>query len=182
MCSAHIFKLLIMCAARNMCRTHIFKVVYMRCPHFLADACSFPNRPVLRTSHIRSAKFQYYGISNNTILSAKNRLLLNILVFTLNFPISQLRKIPVLWNFQQHDFERKRQTFAKYPCFHAEFSYQSAAQNSSIMEFPITQFFLIKRGKITLLPSVTAKTCCASFPARAERDEFSRLSIIRLNT
>ena len=42
--------------------------------------------------------------------------------------------------------------------------------------------FLIKRGKIALLPSVTAKTCCASFPARAERVEFSRPSLLRLNT
>ena len=42
--------------------------------------------------------------------------------------------------------------------------------------------FLIKRGKIALLPSVTAKTCCASFPARAERAEFSRPSLFRLNT
>ena len=140
MCSAHIFKLLIMYAARNMCRTHIFKVVYMRCPHFLADAYAFPNRPVLRTSHIHSAKFQYYGISNNTILSVKDRLLLNIIVFTPNFPISQLRKIPVLWNFRQRDFEREKQTFAKYPCFHAEFSYQPAAQNSGIPEFVMAYF------------------------------------------
>ena len=42
--------------------------------------------------------------------------------------------------------------------------------------------FLIKRGKIALLPSVTAKTCCTSFPARAERAEFSRPSLLRLNT
>ena len=49
MCSAHIFKLLIMYAIRNMCRTHIFKVVYKRRPHFLADACSFPDCPVLWT-------------------------------------------------------------------------------------------------------------------------------------
>ena len=42
--------------------------------------------------------------------------------------------------------------------------------------------FLIKRGKIALLPSVTAKTCCTSFPARAEKVEFSRPSLLRLNT
>ena len=30
MCTAHIFKLLIMCEARNMCSAHIFKVTYMR--------------------------------------------------------------------------------------------------------------------------------------------------------
>ena len=50
------------------------------------------------------------------------------------------RKIPVLWNFQQRNFERERQTFAKYHCFHAEFSYQPAAQNSGIMEFSMTRF------------------------------------------
>ena len=141
MCSAHIFKLLIMYAIRNMCRTHIFKVVYKRRPHFLADDCSFPDCPVLWTLPIQcSAKFHNIGISNNAILSVKDRLLLNILVFTLNFPISQQRKIPEYWNFQQLNFERERQSFTKYPCFHAEFFYQPATQNSRILEFPTTQF------------------------------------------
>ena len=151
MCRTHIFKLLIMYAIRNMCRTHIFKVVYKRRPHFLADDCSFPDCPVLWTPRFYylsgfvdtalftvcpvlwtlpiqcSAKFHNIGISDNAILSVKDRLLLNILVFTPNFPISQQRKIPEYWNFRQRNFERERQAFAKYHCFHAEFFYQPAA-------------------------------------------------------
>ena len=62
MCNAHIFKLLIMFRTRNMCSAHIFKVAYMYLLAFICDAltffagaCSFPNRPFLRTSHIHSA-------------------------------------------------------------------------------------------------------------------------------
>ena len=102
------------------------------------DTLLFTVCPVLWTLPIQcSAKFHNIGISDNAILSVKDRLLLNITVFTLNFPISLQHKIPVLWNFQWRDF-------------------------------------LIKRGKIALLPSVTAKTCRASFPVRAKRGEVLR--------
>ena len=98
--------------------------------------------------------------------------------FADTFPAQQ-RKIPVLWNFQQCDFAREWLTFAKYHCFHAEFFYPPAKRNSSIMEFAVARF-LNKARQNRILPSVTYKTCRASFPARAERVEFSRLSIIRL--
>ncbi len=100
--------------------------------------------------------------------------------FADTFPAQQ-RKIPVLWNFQQRNFERERQTFTKYPCFHAEFFYQPAAQNSIILEFPPAQFFN-KARQNHAFASVTYKIRRADFSVRTERSEFSRLSLLRLNT
>ncbi len=97
-----------------MCSAHIFKVTYMClhtliCGAFFTDACSFPNRWFADDSPLRSsAKFQYYGIFNNAILSLKDSLLPNIIVFTLDFSISLQREIPEYWNFQWRSFLMKR--------------------------------------------------------------------------
>ena len=41
MCSAHIFKLLVMCVAQNMCSAHIFKVDYMYLYAIICSAFTF---------------------------------------------------------------------------------------------------------------------------------------------
>ena len=72
----------------------------LNCLSAFVDTLLFTACPVLWTLPIQdSAKFRYYGSFNGAILRVKDRLLLNIIVFTLDFSISQQRKIPVLWNF-----------------------------------------------------------------------------------
>ena len=158
-CAEHIFLRLFICGVLTFLQTIALFLTVRLCGHRAFTICPvlwtprfyrlsgfvdtllFTVCPVLWTLPIQcSAKFHNIGISNNAILSVKDRLLLNIRVFTPNFPISQQRKIPEYWNFRQRNFERERQTFAKYHCFHAEFFYQPAAQNSRILEFPTTRF------------------------------------------
>ena len=72
----------------------------LNCLSTFVDTLLFTAYPVLRTLPIHGiAKFQYIGIYSGAFLRVNDGLLLNIIVFTLDFPISQQRKIPVLWNF-----------------------------------------------------------------------------------
>ena len=60
MCSAHIFKLLIMCVAQNMCSAHIFKIVLYNTLAFLTPQPNALRRSALIQGKAVAHSLNYY--------------------------------------------------------------------------------------------------------------------------